>query len=31
MFYGSNISKNDVNRIADDIRKIYPHHEIEVQ
>jgi len=30
MFYGSNISKNDVNRIADDIRKIYPNHEIEV-
>ncbi len=30
MFFGSNIAKNDVNRIADDIRKTYPNHEIEV-
>lgn len=30
MFFGSNISKNEVNRIADGIRKIYPNHEIEV-
>ncbi len=30
IFYGDNISKNDVNRITDDIRNQYPNHEIEV-
>jgi DAK2 domain fusion protein YloV len=30
IFYGANISKNDVNRISDDIRNKYPNHEIEV-
>lgn len=30
IFYGANIAKNDVNRIADDIRNKYPNHEIEV-
>lgn len=30
IFYGDNISKNDVNRIADGIRTLYPNHEIEV-
>ncbi len=30
IFYGANISKNDVNRIADDIRNKYPNHELEV-
>ncbi|NMB53517.1 MAG: DAK2 domain-containing protein [Leptolinea sp.] len=30
IFYGSNISKSDVNRIADDIRSHYPNHEMEV-
>lgn len=30
IFYGANIAKNDVNRIADDIRNKYPNHELEV-
>ncbi|NMB60678.1 MAG: DAK2 domain-containing protein, partial [Chloroflexi bacterium] len=30
IFYGANIAKNDVNRIADNIRNKYPNHEIEV-
>jgi DAK2 domain fusion protein YloV len=30
IFYGSNISKNDVNRITDNIRNLYPNHEVEV-
>jgi uncharacterized protein len=30
IFYGSNISKTEVNRIADNIRNLYPNHEIEV-
>ncbi len=30
IFYGENISKNEVNRITDNIRKNYPNHEIEV-
>jgi len=30
IFYGANITKNDVNRITDDIRNKYPNHEIEV-
>ncbi|GAP20066.1 DAK2 domain-containing protein [Leptolinea tardivitalis] len=30
IFYGSNISRNDVNRITDGIRNQYPNHEIEV-
>jgi hypothetical protein len=31
MFYGNNISKTDVFRIADQIRALYPDQEIEVQ
>ncbi len=30
LFYGENISKNDVNAIVDKIRAIYPSHEIEL-
>lgn len=30
LFYGQNISKNDVNRIVDRIREQYPSHEIEL-
>ena len=30
LFYGSNIDKQDVNRIVDKIRETYPQHEIEV-
>ncbi len=30
LFYGDNISKNDVNGIVDKIRAIYPSHEIEL-
>jgi uncharacterized protein len=30
VFYGSNISKNEVNKIVDEIRTIYPNHEFEV-
>jgi len=30
LFYGSNIDKQNVNRIVDKIREIYPQHEIEV-
>lgn len=31
LFYGCDASKKDVNRIADEIREVYPDHEIEVQ
>ena len=31
LFYGSNIQKNEVNRITDLIRQKYPSHEIEVK
>lgn len=31
LFYGTNISRQEVNSIADAIRKIYPNQEIEVQ
>ncbi len=30
LFYGENISKNEVNLIVDKIRSVYPHHEIEL-
>lgn len=30
LFYGENISRNDVNQIVDKIRSVYPHHEIEL-
>jgi DAK2 domain fusion protein YloV len=30
LFYGGNISKNEVNRIVDRIREVYPSHEIEL-
>ena len=30
LFYGDNISKNEVNTIVDRIRAAYPHHEIEL-
>jgi hypothetical protein len=30
LFYGDNISRNDVNRIVDQIRSVYPSHEIEL-
>ena len=30
LFYGDNISKNEVNSIVDKIRAAYPHHEIEL-
>jgi uncharacterized protein len=30
LFYGDNISKNEVNTIVDKIRSAYPHHEIEL-
>lgn len=30
IFYGDNISKNDVNHIVDKIRSVYPSHEFEV-
>ena len=30
LFYGENISKNDVNIIVDKIREAYPYHEIEL-
>ncbi|MDT8897277.1 DAK2 domain-containing protein [Thermanaerothrix sp. 4228-RoL] len=30
IFYGQNISKAEVNKIADKIREIYPRHEIEI-
>jgi len=30
IFYGNNISKNEVNKIVDDIRLIYPNHEFEL-
>jgi uncharacterized protein len=30
LFYGNNISKNDVNHIVDQIREMYPQHEIEL-
>jgi len=30
LFYGNNINKSDVNRIADKIRSVYPSHEIEL-
>jgi dihydroxyacetone kinase-like predicted kinase len=30
LFYGDNISKNEVNQIVDDIRGAYPSHEIEL-
>ncbi len=30
LFYGSNISRNEVNHIVDQIRKVYPSHEIEL-
>ncbi len=30
LFYGNNISKNDVNQIVDKIRAAYPSHEIEL-
>jgi hypothetical protein len=30
LFYGSNITRNEVNRIVDQIRKVYPSHEIEL-
>ncbi|HEX7555184.1 MAG TPA: DAK2 domain-containing protein [Leptolinea sp.] len=30
IFYGANISRNEVNRITDKIRNIYPNHEIEI-
>lgn len=31
LFYGANIQKPEVNRIADAIRETYPDHEVEVQ
>lgn len=31
LFYGTNVSKREVNRIADLIRKAYPEQEVEVQ
>ncbi len=31
LFYGINIQKSEVNRIADIIRRTYPNHEVEVQ
>jgi dihydroxyacetone kinase-like predicted kinase len=31
LFYGSNIPKNQVNEIADAIRKAYPDQEVEIQ
>jgi dihydroxyacetone kinase-like predicted kinase len=31
MFYGENVSRNEVNHIADVIRARYPDQEIEVQ
>lgn len=30
LFYGENISKNEVNTIVDKIRQTYPSHEIEL-
>jgi len=30
IFYGQNIAKVEVNKIADKIRELYPHHEIEI-
>jgi uncharacterized protein len=30
LFYGNNISKNEVNHIVDQIREMYPQHEIEL-
>jgi uncharacterized protein len=30
LFYGSNISRQDVNRIVDSIRQHYPSHELEL-
>jgi len=30
LFYGNNISKNEVNTIVDHIREVYPSHEIEL-
>ncbi len=30
IFYGQNISKAEVNKIADKIREVYPRHEIEI-
>ncbi len=30
LFYGKNITKNDVNQLVDKIRTTYPHHEIEL-
>jgi hypothetical protein len=30
LFYGDNISKNEVNAIVDQIRAAYPAHEIEL-
>jgi len=29
-FYGENLSEVEVNRIVDDVRKVYPFHEIEI-
>ncbi len=31
LFHGENVTKNEANRIADEIRAIYPEHEIEIQ
>ncbi len=31
LFYGADINKNDVDRIADNIRRVYPEQEVEVQ
>ena len=30
LFYGNNINRTEVNRIVDQVRKIYPSHEIEL-
>lgn len=30
LFYGNNISRTDVNQIVDEIRRIYPSHELEL-
>ena len=31
LFYGADINRNDVDRIADNIRRVYPEQEVEVQ
>jgi dihydroxyacetone kinase-like predicted kinase len=30
LFYGENVSRNEINRIVDNIRAVYPSHEIEL-